>query len=367
MYLSVLAQIMGWRDRRCREEFAWIRLMDRFRYDTYRDFCAGAGFVERLADWLQQYHEDDRETAYQFVRRNLVYIGPGQIRQLVELMVPRYITPWLVDRVANLQGIPTYSIWASNDTRHEYRLQLRKTLFLGLSDGARVDTFRRANVGLISNEQVVVGTQIGRTKWRDLLKKLRKHLGDDTARFESLVLIDDFTASGKTLIRKKPDGQWSGKLNRLWEDLVANNGTSLLNTHFAKDFTMHVHHYLATSVAAERAKALSEEARTERQPNWFPEITFSFGHIFNEDFPITRGAFLDLITKDDRYYDGQILTESMGVGTGDGRLGFDEGALPLVLEHNCPNNSLALIWAETEGAENVHSMRPLFRRRARHS
>ena len=47
------------------------------------------------------------------------------------------------------------------------------------------------------------------------------------------------------------------------------------------------------------------------------------------------------------------------------RYGYANCALPLVLEHNTPNNSIPILWAETQGKLG-HPMRPLFRRRDRH-
>ena len=49
--------------------------------------------------------------------------------------------------------------------------------------------------------------------------------------------------------------------------------------------------------------------------------------------------------------------------------GYGACGLPVVLEHNTPNNSVPLLWAETEGdsEKNVHAIRPLFRRRQRYS
>ena len=36
--LKILGQIMSWSDDRAREEFRWLRLMARLKYDGYRDF-----------------------------------------------------------------------------------------------------------------------------------------------------------------------------------------------------------------------------------------------------------------------------------------------------------------------------------------
>jgi len=66
------------------------------------------------------------------------------------------------------------------------------------------------------------------------------------------------------------------------------------------------------------------------------------------------------------YYDKAVESRHTQVG-GDGvRWGFGDCALPLVLEHNTPNNTIALLWAETSGGAGLHAMRPLFRRRQRH-
>lgn len=36
--VRVLSQVMNWSDVRAREEFEWLRLMARLKYDGYRDF-----------------------------------------------------------------------------------------------------------------------------------------------------------------------------------------------------------------------------------------------------------------------------------------------------------------------------------------
>ena len=66
----------------------------------------------------------------------------------------------------------------------------------GLSDGARIDTIRRAYSGVLSNEQFVFSTQVDTEKWRDLLDNLREDLQDPAARFRLVYLIDDFTGTG---------------------------------------------------------------------------------------------------------------------------------------------------------------------------
>ena len=44
--LKTLADVMVWDNDRAREEYQWLRLISRFKYDDYRDFVAGVRFLE---------------------------------------------------------------------------------------------------------------------------------------------------------------------------------------------------------------------------------------------------------------------------------------------------------------------------------
>ena len=93
LYLRTLANIMEWSDDRARDEYQWLRLMSRFKYDSYRDFVAGARFLEYLITWLTQFEIPDRQTAYDFVRRRLVYVGSAELTKLVELCYFETVKP----------------------------------------------------------------------------------------------------------------------------------------------------------------------------------------------------------------------------------------------------------------------------------
>ena len=55
----------------------------------------------------------------------------------------------------------------------------------------------------------------------------------------------------------------------------------------------------------------------------------------------------------DKYYDPSIESEKhlRECGIDNLKRGYAACSLPLVLEHNTPNNSLALLWAESTGEE----------------
>lgn len=362
--LDVLSKIMNWDIDRARKEDAWLRLMSRIKYDGYQDYRAGARFVESLANWLQQFAPSERQTAYDLIRNHIVYIGPSEIQHLIELTYPETVQPRLLLAVAARLQVPAYRVWAHAQTTAAYELLLRKTLFLGLSDGARTDAFRRANVGLVSNEQIVLATQIDEDKWEDLLTTLRDELKDAAAKFACLYLLDDFIGSGKTLLRYDQDkAKWTGKLVRFWDSVK-----DIIHTHFDDEYVVCVHHYIGSYKVREEIQSRYQQALTELESgNFFPKVEFTFGAVLPEDLPIDKARFGEFIKLTDKYYDSVIETKSMKVGGTDARLGFGQGALPLVLEHNTPNNSISLLWAETDGKDGQHAMRPLFRRRQRHT
>lgn len=358
--LQVMGDVMSWDDERATAEFARLRLMADAKYDDYREYLAGARFIESLAAWLQQFDSADREAAYMFVRTRLVYVSPAELQHLTALAYPEAIQPVLVADAAHALNLPMYRIWATPEARAGYHALRRSSLFFGLSDGARIDAFRRCNQGVISNEQVVMGAEINEAKWDAMLHSLRKDSGNAAARFTHVFLIDDFVGTGTTLLRSI-DGAWEGKLVKFWNQ-TAERSAEL----FESQFKVVVHHYIASHTAARAIVERDSEARQSRGVEWFANVQFTFGAIFNEDLPVTLErdpAFVGLMK---RYYDPGIETDATRVGGDDVRFGFGGAALPLVLEHNTPNNSVALLWAESTDESAPHQMRPLFRRRQRH-
>lgn len=371
--LRVLSQIMSWSDERAREEFRWLRLMARLKYDGYRDFQAGMRFIESLATWLQQFSPRERETAYAFVRKTLVYIGAGEMHRLVEQFYPKVVRDRLIRTVALERSIPIHRVLADAAARADVDRLRRQTLFMGLSDGARIDTIRHANAGLLSNEQLVQGTQVDTDKWEDLRDNLRNDLGNEKAGFRLVYVIDDFAGTGTTFLRADPSKRWKGKLIRFRDSIKA--ATEALGPLLAPDWELCIHHYIASASAAEHIeRRLLEACDALAVDGWAKAMHASFGTVLPADLPIDavtgrNDAFINLART---YYNPKIETRHTSVG-GVSHLGLGYGgcALPLVLEHNTPNNSVALLWAETDG-DNVGgaappAMRPLFRRRQRHT
>lgn len=367
---------MNWSDERARQEFDWLRLMARLKYDGYRDFLAGVRFIESLATWLQQFDSAEREVAYKFVRSRLVYIGPAEMQRLVELFYSRAMQSRLLEIVSTQLKIPKYRIWTDSVAAHFFSVLKRKTLIMGLSDGARIDVLRHSNVGTLSNEQIVAFPQVDTDKWQDLLENLRDDLKDKEARFSIVYLVDDFMATGTSCLRfNQEKSAWKGKLVKFRDSLYRARDILQGIMPVEDKWKLCIHHYLASHNAASSIEERERLARTELgEEHWFKEVHFSFGMILPPSLPISadreaNGEFIGLTNK---YYDPVLRNRHTDVG-GVPHLGLGYGgcALPIVLEHNTPNNSVALLWAETEGGvrdgKAVPAMRPLFRRRQRHS
>ena len=365
---------MNWNDDRARQEFNWLKLMARLKYDGYQAFQAGMRFIENLVTWLQQFEPHERETGYTFVRRALVYIGPIEMQRLVEQFYPRTVRDRLVRMAAAECGIPPYRVLAdanANDVTDRLR---RQTLFMGLSDGARIDTIRHANSGSLSNEQFVHVTQVDADKWKDLIDNLRDDMNDSSARFRLVYLIDDFAGTGTSFLRFDHEkAKWKGKLVR-FRDSVEIAKNDLKNDRLFEDnWELRVHHYVASSAAAQAIKERLSESADAFPKSWKQTPQTSFGMVLPSDLPINAvtGLHDDFIKLTQIYYDPTIRTKHTDIG-GVEHLGLGYGGcgLPLVLEHNTPNNSVALLWAETDGGArdggDAPAMSALFRRRQRH-
>jgi len=53
---------------------------------------------------------------------------------------PETVQPRLLRRVAEIHGIPQYKVWSNEAAAKTYQSLLRKTLFIELSDGGRIES-----------------------------------------------------------------------------------------------------------------------------------------------------------------------------------------------------------------------------------
>jgi hypothetical protein len=374
--LRLMRQIMEWDEETATREYRWLRLMSRLKFDGYRDYLAGVRFAESLAGWLSQFDPLHRKAAYNFVKNRLIYFSPAEIQRLVEQLYPRFVEPRLREDAGRAASIAPHMVWANAESRQLFELKRRQVLFIGLSDGARIDILRRANSGILANDQVVLATHIDDDKWRDLGDKLRKDklfANVERPMFDAVYLVDDFTGSGTSFLRPKRDRSWTGKLEKFWTALTHARERIGADFPLKEDFSLHIHHYISSSQAKttinERLAAINGERANN--PSWFKKVELSEGILLPESVRLTQADDPEMWAICDKYYDHGLFEDLKEHLDESGQIhirhGYGNAALPVVLEHNCPNNAITLLWAETAGGSERHPMRALFPRRHRHS
>lgn len=360
---SLLASIMDWSDAEKASERARLESFASYKYDEYQQFAPGRRFIESLALWLRQFGEGaERRTAYDFICNRLIFFSNSEMNHLVELTFPTIIRPMLMNEAATRAGIVPTRLKAIMATP-EYRTLVRRTLFLGMSDGAHTDWFRRANP-IVSNEQVFHAYDLSDAKSGDMVDNLRKDLAaitgaevtEDDALFEHVVLLDDFTASGTSAIRfDDKTKRWKGKIPKIIENLEKRENVGAA---------------VASSVKVIIIAYIASEQAIEHISELLPKLPFSAGtvefHVVCRLGPTAplddlKDAGILAIARDDRYFDTDADDEHSTVGGTSKQLGYSDGRLPVVLAHNTPNNSIYVIWAE-----DIHRIRGLFPRVSRH-
>jgi len=356
----LLATVMEWSTEDISRERPLLDVLARLKYDEYQQFSPGMRFIESLAYWLSQFRElEERKTAYIFFKSKLIFCSAAEMNHLVASAYPDYIRPLLLRKLAGETGLNRWHLPKAAESR-DFLLLERQTLYLGLSDGARTDIFRRCNPHL-SHEQVRLSHEIAEERVEKLISKLGSGLSSilkerperDRTYFRAIVLLDDLSASGISYFRLE-DGRWEGKIGSFLQSLLdsKNPMSQLVNP---MDLEIFIVLYLATERATTYLQQSLESICKEREIR----ITVSVIYPLENKIRIERGQDPALDKVIDTYYDSTIETASTNLGGTDLKYGFSGCGLPLVLSHNTPNNSLALLWASGQ-------VRPLFPRITRH-
>ena len=324
----LLAAVMSWTPGDVARERPRLQALAAFKYDEYQQFSPGLRFVESFARWLGQFTPAERPTAYEFVLDRLVFVSSEEMSHLVSMVFADVVQPYLFRRVAVERGTEPWRV-ADLATSQAYRVRKRQTLFLGLSDGARLDTFRRATPTL-SNEQVYQTYEIPDQRVDSLRRELRRDLDridaeEEVDQFRTVVLLDDFGGTGDT---------YGGKIRRVVKSL--RDPQSAMYGLTTPDAEMIAVVYLAT----ERARTKLRDVAAELAE--FP-IRIEVVHIFPDSIRLEpmKEPFSAIV---DRYLDWEQDEHFAKGGSTDAKYGYGGCGLPVVLTHNTPNDSLFLLW-----------------------
>ena len=172
------------------------------------------------------------------------------------------------------------------------------------------------------------------------------------------MLLDDFSATGTSYYALPTDAPPGGKLLTLSRELL--NRTPISQLIDWEDVEVFVLLYMAT----ERALQYLRTASASTWEKHGVHCTVEAVEVLSNDLKIVRNGTEPINQLIDRasYYDPTIHDQHMQKGgTPDSRYGYGDCGLPLVLHHNTPNNSLAILMSYDD-----KSFRGLFPRVQRH-
>lgn len=370
--VSLLAKVTEWDDKRLSKELPKLSFMARTKYDSYSQFDPGYRFISSFAQWMSQFDKEDVETIYSAFNKHLTFISSEQIKYLVDLMYSSKIKPFIRDLAASRSGLSRYQLNKIENSQ-EYKIQKRLSLVVGLSDGSHVDILRRTSG--FSNEQVLPMYYPNQEKLQDMYDELHNDSllkGTNRNLFESLFLVDDFTASGTSFARK--EDKFKGKIIKILKGLKpkeadmegeATDESKELSDLFVKDkIKVNALFCVATEDAISNISCEVGNYLSDNGMNDLIEFTVDCVQLIKteEINHIKSHLGLKNVLRKDKYYDwSAILTDSYRKGKHDEPYwGFNECGLLLVLSHNTPNNTLPVIWEDTS------KFRGLFPRINRH-
>ncbi len=349
---ELLGKLMGWDRAVFAERVRRLEALATYKWDEYANFSPGMKFFESLATWLDQFKEPaDRASALEFVLERLIFISEAEMTHLIELVYSDHIEPVLCARVAREAGISALRV-AELVCHPEFAAQRRRLLVLGASDGARLDRLRRS-APFLSHEQFLQSCEppgdLIEPMCKKLLTALEKQKLQAPGTFAHVFLVDDFAGSGRTLLREE-DGAFVGKLAKLSGAITRLIEQELL----APDVEVTVVLYVASEQALEHLK---QAIAASELPAWEVRVVQQLPASVRVDQ--SDPAFAEL---NERLYDKTLSDEHKG----DAPLGYERCALPLVLSHNTPNNSVSLLWGDTTQEEGSLGRHALFPRYERH-
>lgn len=365
---QLLASIMKWDAQKLASERAALEFMGSMKYDAYDRYMPGMRFMSSLVQWLNDIQEEDRDEAYKFIKEKLVFISSTQMNYLVDLLYDSKIRPILLDMATKETNMPFYKC-SNKVVRTRFDIEKRSALVIGLSDGAHTDILRRS--AGFSNEQVLTNYYPDGKKLKDMLDELRKDeklKGIEKPFFRRIFLIDDFTASGKSFIRfDENDKNHHGKLKRIIDQLCTKgndeNGEKIERLSYLLNPEQKIQIDILFCIATEKARtniksSLDDYLKSAKLQDKV-EFKIHIVQVLEDKLSIDikkDNNLVNMLKKEEHFVEECVISKSYKVGKNEEPwLGFDECALPVVLAHNTPNNSLPIIWQD---AERFHGLFP---------
>ena len=323
---QLLASIMKWDAPTLASERAALEFMGSMKYDAYDRYMPGMRFMSSLVQWLNDIKEEDRDEAYKFIKEKLVFISSMQMNYLVDLLYDSKIRPILLDMSTAETGMPSYKC-SSKVVRTRFEIEKRSALIIGLSDGAHTDILRRS--AGFNNEQVLTNYYPDGKKLKDMLDELRKDQklkGIENPFFRRILLIDDFTASGKSFIRfDESDREYHGKLKKIIDELCIKDYVEkeekIEHLSYLLNPEQKIQIDILFCIATEKARTNIKSSLDDylKSVNWQNKVEFNIHivQILEDKLSIdikTDKDLVKLLKKDEHFVKECVISKSYKVG-----------------------------------------------------
>ncbi len=356
------------------DEIRRLGALAQYKYDEYQQFAPGRYFMESLVSWLGRIPENHRQAAFNFVRDRLVFFGRGDIYHFAQVAYQHLIRSFLVTSETQALKLPIHKRPKIAQSRY-FRALERNSLFIGLSDGARIDDFRR--LGELHNDQVHSSYHVTPDRLTEMIRSWTDHrdtnaadvaaegIGEISAmKVRRIFLVDDLSASGTSVIDYDELAQkWKGRYPTFINLVLGDDVYPDLDQ---ANLEVHLVFYVATDQANADVKSKIDTFNAKRKTAG--KLTASTEILTVQPLPATLAVGQQV--NDSRYrdfIDAYDMTgsydKSMAKGGPDGhqKWGFKKCALPIVLYHNCPNNTIGPIWMYP-GEKGMQGLFPRVRR-----
>jgi hypothetical protein len=302
-------------------------------------------FIEKLRRWLAQFPANDKRTAFLLASR-IVFVTQRQFESLQRRLYMSFVRRHLLDCIIRDRGLKKFDyIGASPYLASE----MDATIFVSNSDSSHLNSFVHRNSAYFTDQtnRRLVGPEL--TFW--IYPAKRSQLGPPdvtlTARqFETKVLATDSLLANKRRLIIIED--FSGSGSDLMQSLMLLNQSKLP----LKEIV--VAPVIATDRAFNELTACCQSLSSRR-------YTMMAAYVLREElccFDGRRKSYLDgqepildfspLVKQlSEDMYNQHFAGGSSGIAP-EHRHGFGQLALAFVMFSNCPDNSLPILWKQTE-------------------
>ncbi len=334
-----------------------------YKYKYYHQFPNGLNFIENLFLWLKNFHNPkDIEIALRILDE-IIFFSQEEIQYLSQLLFRGKIRQYLLNKIIVEKNLDYYDYkLAYSQYWNEY---LSQCIFIGLSDGAMIDYFRRTNN--IDNEQTVAYYKLHTFAQEDIIKKFKG--------IKFYFLIEDFVASGTTFLRDdnlKNLDYWLDENNieetanvQLPEPKKIKLNGSLIrfinywNLNNEEDIEIIFCPYIITDFAKKRLRKIIDYYRNLHKIPHSIKIKIMPSYIF-PDYNTNIFESGDYINLCEKYYDNYFIENEHHRKGGGCKFGFGKRGILIVRYNNTPSNSVYIIWHDNKG------WHPVFKRNTRH-